>query len=59
MPQTISELGIIKKASDYDLIDDTFSEIFVSDQTIQYLKNNAFSEVKDILNPRRQKLNLT
>lgn len=49
MPQTISEFGIIKKASDYDLVDDTFSEIFVSDRTFQYLKNIAFSGASDLL----------
>lgn len=47
--KTVSEFGIIKKASDYDLIDDTFSEIFVSDRTFQYLKNIAFSGANDFL----------
>lgn len=49
MPQTISEFGIIKKASDYDLVDDTFSEIFVSDRTFLHLKNIAFSGASDLL----------
>lgn len=37
MPQTISEFEIIKKANNYDLIDDTFSEIFASKQAFQSL----------------------
>ncbi len=49
MPQTISEFGLIKKASDYDLADDTFSEIFVSDRTFQHLKNIAFSGANDLI----------
>ncbi len=49
MPQTISEYGIIRKASDYDLTDDSFSEIFVSNQTFQYLKNIAFSGDNDLI----------
>jgi 5-methylcytosine-specific restriction enzyme subunit McrC len=49
MPQTISEFGIIKKASDYDLHDDTFSEIFVSDKTFLSLKSLAFSGANDLI----------
>ncbi|CAH0994266.1 hypothetical protein EMA8858_00375 [Emticicia aquatica] len=49
MPQTISEFGIIKKASDYDLPDDTFSEIFVSDKTFLSLKSLAFSGANDLI----------
>ncbi|MDZ7934296.1 MAG: McrC family protein [Emticicia sp.] len=49
MPQTISEFGLIKKASDYELADDTFSEVFVSDRTFQYLKNIALSGVNDLI----------
>lgn len=49
LPTLVSEYGIIKKASDYDLVDDTFSEIFVSDLTFQHLKNIAFSGANDLL----------
>jgi hypothetical protein len=40
---------IIKKVSDYDLIGDSFSDIFVSDRTFQYLQNDAFVRMKNIL----------
>ena len=49
MPQTISEYGIIKRASDYDLTEDTFSEIFVSDRTFLHLKNIAISGCNDLI----------
>lgn len=47
LPTLVSEYGVIKKASDYEQAEDTFSEIFVSDKTFQHLKNIAFSGVND------------
>lgn len=47
--QTISEYGIIKKASEYDLFEDSFSEIFVSDKTFANLKILAFSGDNDLI----------
>ena len=41
--------GIIKKVSDCDLIGDSFSDIFVSDRTFQYIQNDAFVRMKNIL----------
>ncbi len=49
MPQTISEYGTIRKASDFDLPEDSFSEIFVSDKTFFYLKTLAFSGDNDLI----------
>lgn len=49
MPQTISEYGTIKKASDFDLPEDSFLEIFVSDNTFFYLKSLAFSGANDLI----------
>jgi 5-methylcytosine-specific restriction enzyme subunit McrC len=49
MPQTISEYGIIKKASDYDLPEDSFSEIFVADKTFLNLKNLVFAGTNDLI----------
>lgn len=49
MPQTISEYGIIKKLSDYDLTEDSFSEIFVSDKTFNNLKILAFYGDNDLV----------
>lgn len=47
--QTISEYGIIKKSSDYDLNEDSFSEIFVPDKTFDNLKTLAFSGDNDLI----------
>ena len=47
--KTISEYGIIKKASDYDLPEDSFSEIFVSDKTFLNLKLLIFSGDNDLI----------
>lgn len=49
MPQIISEYGVIRKASDYDLSEDSFSEIFVSDKTFLNLKSLAFSGANDLI----------
>ena len=49
MPQIISEYGIIRKASAYDLPEDSFSEIFVSDKTFLDLKQLAFSGANDLI----------
>lgn len=49
MPQTISEYGTIRKASDFDLPEDSFSEIFVSDKTFLNLKSLAFSGDNDLI----------
>ncbi len=49
MPQIISEYGVIRKASDFDLSEDSFSEIFVSDKTFLNLKSLAFSGANDLI----------
>jgi 5-methylcytosine-specific restriction enzyme subunit McrC len=49
MPQIISEYGVIRKASDFDLSEDSFSEIFVSDKTFFNLKLLAFSGDNDLI----------
>jgi 5-methylcytosine-specific restriction enzyme subunit McrC len=49
MPQIISEYGVVRKASDYDLAEDSFSEIFVSDKTFANLKLLAFSGTNDLI----------
>nr|WP_299419629.1 hypothetical protein [uncultured Emticicia sp.] len=42
--QTISEFGIIKKTSDYDLTDETFSEIFFLTELFNITKTVKFLE---------------
>ncbi len=49
MPKSLSEYGIIKKSSDYDLNDDTFSEVFVSDTVFELLKKCCFEQSNDAL----------
>ena len=49
MLQIISEYGTIRKASDYDLPKDSFSEIFVCDKTFFNLKILAFSGANDLI----------
>lgn len=48
MNKTISEYGTIRKASDFDLPEDSFSEIFVSDKTFSNLKLLTFSGANDL-----------
>ena len=45
----VSEFGVIRKASDYDLPVDSFSEIFVSDKVFLQIKSFVFSYANDLL----------
>ena len=51
MTQTIviSEFGVIRKASDYDLPIDSFSEVFISDKVFLQIKSFVFSYANDLL----------
>lgn len=49
LPTFVSEFGIIKKASDFDSPEDSFSEIFVADKIFSYLKTLAFSGNNDLI----------
>ena len=49
MSIVISEFGSIKKASDYELPQDSFSEVFVSDKIFNSIKDIAFAYANDLL----------
>jgi 5-methylcytosine-specific restriction enzyme subunit McrC len=44
---TLLEYGIIKKSSDFDLIENTFKEVFLSDKTFELLKKTCFETATD------------
>lgn len=47
MPKSISEYGIIRKSSDYESVEDTYSEIFLLDSSFELLKNYCFEQAND------------
>lgn len=49
MNLTLSEYGIIKKSSDFDLAENTFRAVFVADKTFELLKKFCFEQGNDQL----------
>lgn len=47
MPKIISEYGIIRKSSDYESVEDTYSEIFLLDSSFELLKSYCFEQAND------------
>jgi 5-methylcytosine-specific restriction enzyme subunit McrC len=47
MIKIISEYGIIRKSSDYDLTDDSFAEIFMCEKAFESIKKFCFEQTDD------------